>query len=239
MPGYAKKQTVFNPLAADLLIPTDPDAMVAIYRDYGHLSTRAAQNRRIVFFLVCTREIFYNELMPTEARITAMDIRIRPEQPGDIAAIAEINRTAFHDHPHSSHNEHLIVDGLRRSGWLPLSLVAEIEEEVAGHIAFSEVEISDQTAGWFGLGPLSVVKRWRCRGIGTTLVREGLERLRNLGANGCFVLGDPRFYGRFGFVNDPHLLIEGVPQEFCLSLPFTGKRASGVVTYHRIFYTSC
>ena len=113
------------------------------------------------------------------------------------------------------------------------------QEEVAGHIAFSEVEISDQTAGWFGLGPLSVVKRWRCRGIGTTLVREGLERLRNLGANGCFVLGDPRFYGRFGFVNDPHLLIEGVPQEFCLSLPFTGKRASGVVTYHRIFYTSC
>ena len=168
-----------------------------------------------------------------------MDIRIRPEQAGNIAVIAEINRTAFQGHPHSSQNEHLIVDALRRGGLLALSLVAEAGGEVVGHIAFSEVDISDGASGWFGLAPLAVCKRVRRRGVGSSLVREGLQRLRASGASGCVVLGDPAFYCRFGFATDPELMIESEPQEFFLALPFGVDRARGVVTYHRIFYISC
>lgn len=170
---------------------------------------------------------------------TGIDIRIRPELAGDISVIAEINRTAFLGHPHSSQNEHLIVDGLRRCGKLALSLVAEIGGEVVGHIAFSDVDISDGTTRWFGLGPLAVSTPMRNRGVGSALVREGLQRLRDRGASGCVVLGDPEFYGRFGFAADPDLMIESEPQDLFLALPFGGARASGVVTYHRIFYTSC
>ena len=168
-----------------------------------------------------------------------MEIRIRPEQPGDIAVIAEINRTAFLGHPHSSQNEHLIVNGLRRDGKLALSLVAETGGGVIGHIAFSGVDISDGSLGWFGLGPLAVRKPMRHRGVGSALVRKGLQLLRERGASGCVVLGDPGFYSRFGFAAVPEIMIEGESQEFFLALPFHGGQTSGVVTYHRIFFTSC
>ena len=168
-----------------------------------------------------------------------MDIRIRPEQAGDIAVIAEINRTAFQGHPHSSQNEHLIVDPLRRGGLLALSLVSEIGGEVVGHIAFSEVDISDGASGWFGLAPLAVSKRVRRRGVGSALVRGGLQRLRDRTASGCVVLRDPAFYARFGFATAPAIMIESAPREFFLALPFAGARARGVVTYHRLFYITC
>lgn len=176
--------------------------------------------------------------MSTSTASTVPNIRIRPEQVEDIATIADITRAAFHDHPHSSGNEHRIVDSLRRNGFLALSLVAEVEGKVVGHVAFSSVEVSDGSGGWFGLGPLAVVEGMRGRGIGSALVREGLQQLRDRAAAGCVVFGSPGFYHRFGFAHDPSLMMEEAPQEFFLALPFISKRATGLVTYHRIFYTS-
>jgi putative acetyltransferase len=168
-----------------------------------------------------------------------MEIQIREEQPADIERIAETIRTAFQPNPQSGHNEHLIVANLRRSQALALSLVAEVSGEIVGHIAFSEVDISDGSTGWYGLGPLSVKPRSQGQGIGSALVRAGLERLRELGARGCVLLGDPSFYRQFGFANDGELLLEEASQEHFLTLSLAGEGARGVVTYHPAFFDGC
>jgi len=168
-----------------------------------------------------------------------MDIRIRDEQLTDIERIAEITRDAFLAAPRSSHTEHLIVANLRQSQALALSLVAEVDGEIVGHVAFSEVEISDGSNGWFGLGPLTVKPGMQGKGIGSALVRAGLERLRQQGARGCVLVGEPSFYRRFGFTNNPELMLEEASQEYFMSLPLSGNGARGVVTYHPAFYSSC
>ena len=163
---------------------------------------------------------------------------IRPERPNDIAAIASLTEAAFRDHPHSSHTESLITDALRRSGVLTLSLVAELDGKVVGHIAFSPVTISDGATDWYGLGPVAVVPVLQGQGIGSALVEHGLEALRTLGAHGCVLLGEPEFYTRFGFQHRAELILEGVPPEYFLSLAIGHEAACGNVTYHESFNVS-
>lgn len=164
-----------------------------------------------------------------------MAILIRPECKIDEDAISEVTRLAFESHPHSSHTEHFIVGALRKAKALTISLVAE-QARVVGHIAFSPVTISDGTPGWFGLGPVSVLPSVQRQGIGRALVEAGLSRLRERGAAGCVLLGEPLFYRRFGFVNDPRLVLPGVPQAFFLALPFGSSAPQGEVTYHVAFF---
>lgn len=144
---------------------------------------------------------------------------IRNEQPSDIKAIAAITAAAFTNHPVGRNTEPFIIAALRAAGALSLSLIAEMEGRVVGHIAFSPVTISGRECGWYGLGPISVAPDMQRRGIGSALVREGLERLRKSGAQGCALVGDPGFYARFGFRNIPQLTLAGVPPEFFLALP--------------------
>ena len=160
---------------------------------------------------------------------------IRPERLADVAIIAEITRDAFGADPHGSHTEHFIIESLRRNHALSVSLVAEVVGQVAGHIAFSPVKISDGSEGWYGLGPLAVRPGLQGRGIGQALVQKGLSALQDLGAQGCVVVGEPEFYGRFGFQNSKELVFAGVPEEYFLALPFAGKLAVGQVTYHEAF----
>ncbi len=160
---------------------------------------------------------------------------IRPEQPADIAAIHALTREAFLNAPHTDHTEHLIVDALREAGALSVSLVAEADGQIVGHIAFSPVSISDGSTHWFGLGPVSVLPACQGRGIGRQLVASGLERLRALGAAGCVVLGEPAYYGRFGFAADPTLVLKDVPPAYFQALAFTPLQASGEVAYHAAF----
>ena len=160
---------------------------------------------------------------------------IRPECPGDENAIGEVTRQAFESHPYSHRTEHFIVAALRKAGALSLSLVAEQEGNVVGHIAFSPVLISDGSPGWYGVGPVSVRPELQRKGIGRALIERGLARLRELGANGCVLVGDPAFYTRFGFANAPELVLDGVPQEFFLSLPLSASSARGNVKFHAAF----
>jgi putative acetyltransferase len=164
-----------------------------------------------------------------------MTITIRPECPADETTIGEVTRLAFLSHPRSSHTEHFIVQALRKANALPVSLVAEHSGRVVGHIAFSPITITDGSRNWYGLGPVSVLPEFQGQGIGRALIEQGLERLCALGANGCILLGNPVFYGRFGFTNVPGLVLEGVPQEFFLSLSFGPASAHGEVTYHAAF----
>ena len=164
-----------------------------------------------------------------------MLLNVREEQGSDVDPVFHLVRAAFERHPFGDHSEHFIVNALRRAGAMTLSLVAEVGGEVVGHVAFSPVTISDGSDGWYGLGPLAVSPVFQGRGIGSLLVREGLSRLKSLGAEGCILLGDPGYYGRFGFRNTPDLVLEGVPPHYFLALQFGERAAHGTVLFHKAF----
>lgn len=164
-----------------------------------------------------------------------MTLLIRPETPGDETSICEITRQAFASHPHSHQTEHFIIAALRKAKAMTLSLVAQIGDTVVGHIAFSPVEISDNTPGWFGLGPIAVSPEHQRKGIGSELVRAGLDRLKKLGARGCVLAGDPAFYGRFGFRVHPGLELPDLPPEYFMALPLEQHVPTGTVTFHKAF----
>jgi putative acetyltransferase len=160
---------------------------------------------------------------------------IRPESPGDVEAIHALTAAAFQRAPHTSHTEHLIVDALRAAGQLAVSLVEERQGAVVGHVAVSPVTVSDGTRHWFGLGPISVLPGYQGLGVGSGLMRAALQRLRDQGAGGCVLLGEPAFYGRFGFRAVPNLLLPGVPPEYFQALAFNGRVPPGEVSYHEAF----
>jgi putative acetyltransferase len=124
---------------------------------------------------------------------------------------------------------------LRADRALTLSLVAEMDGEVVGHVAFSPVRITLSEGDWHGLAPLSVVPDWQRSGVGQVLVREGLRRIETLGAAGCVVLGDPEYYGRFGFRSDPGLRYGLDASPYLQRLVLTGAAPSGEVQYHPAF----
>lgn len=161
---------------------------------------------------------------------------IRLEEANDADAIRHITQQAFAGAEHSSGTEGAIIDGLRAAGTLTLSLVAEDNGEIVGHVAFSPVTVNGRDVGWFGLGPVSVKPSLQRSGTGSRLIREGLARLRSDDAKGCVVLGDPGFYQRFGFISDPALTFEGVPPEYFMALPFIGSPPSGHAMYQPAFY---
>jgi putative acetyltransferase len=163
-------------------------------------------------------------------------VRIRPEAAGDAAAIEALTVAAFRDHPHSGHTEQHIVRALRAAGQLTVSLVAIAPEgELIGHVAVSPVAMSDGTRGWYGLGPISVQPARQRLGIGTRLMHAALDALRALGASGCVLVGEPTYYGRFGFRAEPALTIPGVPPEYFQALVLAGPLPHATVTFHPAF----
>ena len=160
---------------------------------------------------------------------------IRPEASQDIPYIRTLTDAAFVGVEHSSQTEGAIVDALRDAGALTVSLVAELEGSVIGHVGFSPVLIDGEDIGWFGLGPVSVSPGLQRSGVGSALIKEGLDKLTSLGAKGCVVLGDPAYYGRFGFSSDHALRYGDVPPEYFQSLVLGGESAVGDVTYHAGF----
>ena len=162
-------------------------------------------------------------------------IAIRSETDADIAAIDEVTIAAFKTLAISNHTEQFIVAALRAAKALTVSLVAEVDGPVIGHIAFSPVAISDGTRNWYGLGPVSVLPEYQRQGIGKALMQEGLSRLKSMNAQGCCLVGHPGYYKKFGFKNMPGLVLEGVPQEFFFALSFDGHTPQGTVTFHDAF----
>ncbi|HBG45397.1 MAG TPA: GNAT family N-acetyltransferase [Deltaproteobacteria bacterium] len=166
------------------------------------------------------------------------DVVIRSETNADIGAITDVTVAAFETMEISNHTEQFIITALRAAKALTVSLVAEVDGRVIGHIAFSPVSISDGTRNWYGLGPVSVLPAYQRHGIGKALIREGLSRLKDLDAQGCCLVGYPDYYRKFGFKNMPGLVHDGVPQEFFLALSFAGQAPQGTVTFHEGFKAS-
>ena len=164
---------------------------------------------------------------------------IRSETPNDINAIEQVTLAAFTGKFSDNPTEHLIVNALREAGALSLSLVAEAEGKIVGHVAFSVVTIDGENKDWYGLGPISVLPEFQLQGIGSKLVEAGLSQILAMGAQGCVLEGSPKYYNRFGFKAYPTLFYEGTPSpEYFMALPFYDVVPEGKVEFHKAFYVS-
>lgn len=164
-----------------------------------------------------------------------MHITIRPEAPADADAIHFVTEAAFRTAARTSHTEQFIVRALRLAGELAVSLVAEDQGRIVGHVAVSPVTIDGVHDGWFGLGPIAVLPDLQTKGIGAELMRNALVALRSRGARGCVVLGNPTYYTRFGFAPDAKLVLPGVPPSHFMAITFCNPTPSGIVSYSAAF----
>ena len=162
-------------------------------------------------------------------------IVIRNETHDDVCAITEVTIAAFKTLEIINHAEQFIIAALRAAKALTVSLVAEVDGRVVGHIAFSPVTISDGSPNWYGLGPVSVLPECQRRGIGRALIQEGISRLKGLDARGCCLVGHPEYYRRFGFQNIRGLVHEGVPEEVFFIMSLVGHIPQGIVEFHMGF----
>jgi putative acetyltransferase len=141
---------------------------------------------------------------------TTDEVLIRAEHAGDEVAVADLNDAAF-----GGTDESRLVELLRRSGHPTISLVATTRSEVVGHILFSPVVVdtSGPPIAALGLGPMAVMPAWQRRGIGSSLVKAGIDECASRGCQMVVVLGHPHFYPRFGF-RPAHVL--GLRSEFAV-----------------------
>ena len=162
-------------------------------------------------------------------------VQIRPENSADVSAISSLVERAFATGPKSDGREHLIVLALRKAGALTISLVAEETGQLQGHIAFSPVTVAGCSQRWYGLGPVAVEPSVQRIGIGSTLVRAGIGKLKDMGAAGCVVVGAPGYYGRFGFIHVASLKYPGLSPKHFMAQTFGEPMPSGEVSYHAAF----
>ena len=162
---------------------------------------------------------------------------IRGETENDRAAVYAVNVSAF-----ELPSEAILVDALREHAEPYVSLVAELDGILVGHIMFSPVSLSGNPALMLmGLGPMAVVPEHQREGIGSALIREGLERCRQLGVKGVVVLGHPAYYPRFSFRPSTQFGIDSeyeVPEEVFMIMELEAGALNGKtgrISYHAAF----
>jgi putative acetyltransferase len=162
---------------------------------------------------------------------------IKQETEADIAAIHAVNAAAFETTAEAD-----LVDSLRARAADVISLVAERDGEIVGHILFSPVSLaSSPELKIMGLAPMAVAPTHQRSGIGSALVRAGLEQCKRQGVAAVVVLGHPAYYPRFGFVPSVRYGIDSeydVPQDVFMLVelvPGALQGASGTVRYHAAF----
>ncbi len=162
---------------------------------------------------------------------------IRPETTADIVAIARVNQTAF-----DRNGEADLVNTLRQAN-STISLVAELNAEIVGHILFSPVKYDQDPSRsqiW-GLGPLAVSPQQQRTGIGSALVKDGIETCRQAAIQALVVLGGPNYYQRFGFqpASNWHLRCHyPVPTEVFMAQELVAGALAGLngtISYHQAF----
>ncbi|QJB68686.1 GNAT family N-acetyltransferase [Parasphingorhabdus halotolerans] len=166
-----------------------------------------------------------------------MTIAIRPETPADHAAIYDITKRAFAPMPYSDGDEQDLIDRLRNASALAISLVAEQDGAVVGQVTFTEAFAADGSDGWYALGPVAVEPELQSRKIGAQLIEAGIALLCERGAAGCVLVGNPAYYGRFGFKPFPELCPKGEPTESFQILPLGVAGPSAVISFHPLFHS--
>ena len=164
-------------------------------------------------------------------------MNIRPETEKDKTAIQEINQSAF-----ETCAEATLVDTLREQCHSIISLVAEKDGKVIGHIMFSPVTLSGfSDLKIMGLGPMAVLPKYQQKSIGSALVLAGLDECKKLGFGAVVVLGHTKYYPRFGFISSSQLGISceyDVPEEAFMVLelePTYLTGTNGKIKYHSAF----
>lgn len=164
-------------------------------------------------------------------------MNIRTEQPNDSAAVRQVNESAFETAAEAD-----LVERLHEEAYPLISLVADVQDEIVGHIMFSPVLLSGHPElKLMGLAPMAVLPALQNRGIGSALVQAGLEACEQLGVGAVVVLGHPDYYPRFGFVPGSHFGIDceyDVPSDvFMVRELQTGylRGLTGTIHYHAAF----
>ncbi len=160
---------------------------------------------------------------------------IRKEQAGDEDEIHALTLRAFDGHPYSDGDEADVIRLLRADGDLLLSLVAEEDGTLVAQASYSRAILSNEEEGWMVIGPIAVDPEHQGKGIGRALMAEGEQRLRELGAKGITVLGDPQFYGRFGYVQHTAMTLEGELGEYLQVKSFGADIPAATITYAQGF----
>jgi putative acetyltransferase len=167
--------------------------------------------------------------------IRAMGISVRFERLSDHAAIRDVTQRAFAPMPFADGDEHDLISKLRDAGVLALSLVADQGGIVIGQVTFTPAFAADGSEGWYTLGPVAVEPSAQHKGVGCQLIEAGLELLRQRGAAGCVLVGNPLYYCRFGFTLAPHLAPEGGHAEYFQILPLRVAEPKAVIDFHPLF----
>jgi putative acetyltransferase len=164
-------------------------------------------------------------------------MHIRIESAVDVAAIRAVNLAAFETAVEAD-----LVTALRAQATPLISMVAEDGTAIVGHIVFSPAALdSDPAVRIAGLAPMAVIPSRQRQGIGSLLVRHGLEHCRRAGFSACIVLGHADYYPRFGFTPASRFGLRSeyeVPDDVFMAMelvPAALARASGTVRYHPAF----
>jgi|CZCA01.1.fsa_nt_gi predicted N-acetyltransferase YhbS len=175
-----------------------------------------------------------------------MNIIIRQETEKDYKLSETVVEKAFKNAEHTDHKEHLLVAKLRKGGaFIPeLSLVAELDGEIVGHIMLTKLLIENEGSKYdsLALAPVSVVPEHQNKGIGSALISESLKIAKEIGFKSVIVLGHDKYYPRFGFKPASTWGIKApfdVPDEFFMALELGDgalEDISGTVVYSKEFF---
>nr|WP_321456835.1 N-acetyltransferase [uncultured Cohaesibacter sp.] len=130
-------------------------------------------------------------------------MEIRKETAADFDAIMNVTLASAKQPQVGRQNGYFTLNALRRSGSITLSLVAEIDGTVVGHVAFCPVHVSGGEKGWYALGPISVLPECISQGIRKALIAEGIEILRSMHGKGVAIVGDRDYFMPLGFMDAP------------------------------------
>ncbi len=159
----------------------------------------------------------------------------RDQTAADFDAVHELVIAAFKTMPYAAGTEQFIMDTLWKTGAATVALVAEDGGAIVGQAAFSKTLVGGKEVGWHGCGPVSVLPERQKQGIGSTLMRAGLDRLRALGSKGCVLVGHPDYYRRFGFANTAEMFVPDAPPEVFMAVCLEGAMPKGEVKFDAAF----
>lgn len=160
------------------------------------------------------------------------------ESPMDHEAVYAILRRAFADKDYSRFQEETVVKALRQVKAIKNAYVAEVDNNLVGYLALSEVSINgnDFDMTWYGVGPMAVLPEYQRQGIGSALINRILFQLRQTDIGGLILVGDHGYFKRFGFQPSNSMVAQGIPQESILIYPFRKTLPVGELWFHSAFY---
>lgn len=175
-----------------------------------------------------------------------MDLHIREENPEDYPAVFDLIERAFRDEKYTDHQEHFLVERLRKSdAFVPgLSLVCELDNRIIGYILLTELKIknSKEEITSLGLAPVAVLPEFQGKGIGGKLIETAHEKAKALGYTSIILLGHEKYYPKFGYRLADEFGISlpfDVPKENCMAIelqPGALKNSQGEVVYPKAFF---